>query len=863
MKKAILFCLIAWLGSHVSAQISEGGLPASLSLPKAKSTANLPGYSLKKMSRQEYLLQDQKKPVPMRYAIFEDVNINLKTTGRKDTLPDRSGIIWRMKIECDSAYSLQVMMRKYRVPQGAKLFLYNEGFTAIAGAFTSINNQPDSSFVIADLPGNRMVLEYFEPLHPAFSGVLIIGSIGKAYKDIFDVYASSPYININCPEGRDLQAAKHAVCKMTFRSDSSSYLCSGALLNNARKNEIPYFLTANHCISTSTEASTLVTYFNYENTGCSGGTLAAKTLSGSTLITASPASDYTLLRLNNKPPASCQPYYAGWDANEIRADHVSGVHHPEGLTKKLAIDNDTVSSNTASIQWQGSTASPVGSHWQVNFDVGQTAGGSSGSPLFNKKKQVIGQLHGGDDVFDLYGKFSYSWKHPSSKYKPLRVYLDPDSTGILQLDGYYPATNPPDAFIYVPVSLVCTQAPIQLKDYSVFGSSSRAWTISPATYTYTGGTNASSESPVVTFDQAGNYTIKIRVSNSNGADSMTLSNAFKAGSTIDVNVSSLPEGEACFCNFSHFLAFAQGASTYSWNLLPGNTADFSLDRNNTDTVTVSMNPGTKADSTFTIGLQVTGTQGTCSDTALLTYDLIIQPNDSIKDASLIQYGKTATYSNKCATVESQEPVPPHYSCTTQYSWCDEYGTGQNIVEHSVWFKFVAADAKYLSVSSSGFDDEIAVYSAESYQDILNGNYTIVAANDDRSTTNYNPLINSAQVTAGKTYWIQVDGSGGGLTDEFFMQLTALTTTGVPADRTNALMVYPQPARDVVYISGKDLRSEPVEITVYSSIGTIVASERQTPENGVLTLHMDSWKEGVYLVKVGSDKEGFIARVIRY
>ena len=89
---------------------------------------------------------------------------------------------------------------------------------------------------------------------------------------------------------------------------------------------------------------------------------------------------------------------------------------------------------TATIQWQGSASSPVASHWQVKFDVGQTAGGSSGSPLFNKKKQVIGQLHGGDDIYDLYGKLSYSWLHPSSKYKRLRSYLDPDSTGITSLE---------------------------------------------------------------------------------------------------------------------------------------------------------------------------------------------------------------------------------------------------------------------------------------------------------------------------------------------------------------------------------------------------------------------------------------------
>ena len=45
--------------------------------------------------------------------------------------------------------------------------------------------------------------------------------------------------------------------------------------------------------------------------------LTPRTLTGSTLLTNSPSSDYTLLRLNNKPTASYQPYYAGWDAEDL------------------------------------------------------------------------------------------------------------------------------------------------------------------------------------------------------------------------------------------------------------------------------------------------------------------------------------------------------------------------------------------------------------------------------------------------------------------------------------------------------------------------------------------------------------------
>ncbi len=450
--------------------------------------------------------------------------------------------------------------------------------TQIAGAFTGISMQKDSTFVIADIIGNKAIIEYFEPMGTDIPGEVVIGAVGKAYKNIYELAGESDYIGVNCPDGKDLQDVKHSVCKITFRSDSSSYLCSGALLNNARNDEIPYFLTASHCISTSAEASTLVAYFNYEKEGCNGIALTARTLSGATLLTSSPASDYTLLRLNNKPTAPYQPYYAGWNAEDVPSDHVSGVHHPEGLTKKLAIDNDTITTNSATIQWQGSPSSPVASHWELKFDVGMTAGGSSGSPLFNKKKQIIGQLHGGDNIYDLYGKFSYSWSHPATQYKRLSFYLDPDSTGITSLGGHYPPTNAPDAFIAVPVSKVCLQAPVKLTDYSAFGPYTRNWTISPSTYAFSNGTDNSSASPVVQFLQAGTYSIKLKVTNAHGVDSMKLANAFQAGTSIDVGINSLPSGESCFCNFDHFIAFANGATSYVWNLLPDSEGKVSLDQ---------------------------------------------------------------------------------------------------------------------------------------------------------------------------------------------------------------------------------------------------------------------------------------------
>ena len=80
-----------------------------------------------------------------------------------------------------------------------------------------------------------------------------------------------------------------------------------------------------------------------------------------------------------------------------------------------------------------------GSHLWVIWDRGTTEGGSSGSPLFDRNKRVIGQLHGGfgqcTNVNDWYGRLSTSWRGGGTSASRLADFLDPLSTGAMTLDG--------------------------------------------------------------------------------------------------------------------------------------------------------------------------------------------------------------------------------------------------------------------------------------------------------------------------------------------------------------------------------------------------------------------------------------------
>ncbi|NJK96890.1 MAG: hypothetical protein HC905_20000 [Bacteroidales bacterium] len=335
MKNLISLILLSYC-FQITAQISEGGLPYASNKMLFKSQAAIPEYSLKKLETEKLLKEDTENPTPVRYSIFEEVNIDLKS-GISEEISDPAGTVWKYAITSENANSIQVVFNSFNIPAGAKLFLYNNDYSEIYGAFTQKNVQEDHTFIIADFPGSRVILEYFEPADADFKGIVKIGSIGQAYKNILknelDVEATN-YIDINCHEGRYWQTEKHAVCKITFRTGNTGYLCSGALINNTKNDGTPYFLTANHCIDDSASAKTLVAYFNYEKKSCNGSSNEDKTLTGSNLVTTGSNSDFTLLKLNNTPPVSYQPFYAGWDISAYRDNLNASIHHPEGLEKR-------------------------------------------------------------------------------------------------------------------------------------------------------------------------------------------------------------------------------------------------------------------------------------------------------------------------------------------------------------------------------------------------------------------------------------------------------------------------------------------------------------------------------------------------
>ncbi len=247
--------------------------------------------------------------------------------------------------------------------------------------------------------------------------------------------AGSCNLDVSC--NLPLTVASNAVAHMEYVANGSGYLCTGTLLNNTNVDGIPYFLSANHCISTQTVASTLSTYWFYKSSACNNGVLnpnyvalfgGAKLLYNRDIASgpngANPVgTDTSFMRLTQTPPAGA--VYAGWTAAQQSLSNglvYTGVHSPQGDLLKYSLGSiNAYGYILADNSTFFSTSNNLLGLYRVlwNSNSGVTEGGSSGSGLFlngsTNNPQVVGQLYGGRSNCavptgaDYYGRFDIAF----------------------------------------------------------------------------------------------------------------------------------------------------------------------------------------------------------------------------------------------------------------------------------------------------------------------------------------------------------------------------------------------------------------------------------------------------------------------
>ena len=438
--------LFFFLGNSFS-QISQGGVPFGLDLGKNllqhAPLKSMPSFDIDGL-RAEDEVRDLQPGQPYRFGYNFDVNFNLSNSGIWQEFEDGSKI-WRLAIESKGALSLNFAFDNFKIPEGARLFIYTSCGKNVIGAFTSYNNQHDGYFATAPISGDNVILEYFEPSNKEFEGTLNIYRVTHGYRGVGESFekgfghSGACNMNVACPEAADWDKQIRSVARIIRNGGD---WCTGVLINNTENDGTPYFLSANHCFASE---GSLVFIFNWQSETCANPTSAppiVHTISGAVTRARNSTSDVWLLEFNNPVPEEFNAYFSGWnrELGDAIPGYVFGIHHPSGDIKKFSFSE----SGVTRASYLGAPNSGT-SHWRVTWDGGTTTeGGSSGSPIFDSNGRIIGQLHGGyaacgNVLPDWYGRFGVSMNNV------LGPWLDPNNTGVVAIDGYDPlldATDP-------------------------------------------------------------------------------------------------------------------------------------------------------------------------------------------------------------------------------------------------------------------------------------------------------------------------------------------------------------------------------------------------------------------------------------
>lgn len=369
-----------------------------------------------------------------------------------------------IQIDVASAYAINFTLRGLRKSGVVVTRMYNCSTNELIGSFYPTRNKFDltpfpiilDSSVMVEIVSKRLLK----------SGDVDVYRVGGTYDKQLLNSSESCEVDVACPQGELYSDIKKSVVRLLI---DNTWLCTGTMLNNTLENRRPFLLTANHCIDNEMLAANTAFYFNYESPYCEAPHSSYSSaneffLSGSSLLATKNddegALDFALLEIAEEIPENFDVVFAGWSASDVAPNYSIAIHHPAGDVKKISFDYHPAQNSTYSYEYDAN------SHWRIlKWDLGVTEGGSSGSALFNRNKQVVGDLTGGEascdyPYNDFYTKFSDAFNKYSDSSQQLKYWLDPLALGAYAWESLprteiydkpnsvvYP--NPSDGYLFV------------------------------------------------------------------------------------------------------------------------------------------------------------------------------------------------------------------------------------------------------------------------------------------------------------------------------------------------------------------------------------------------------------------------------
>ncbi|HKP37205.1 MAG TPA: Calx-beta domain-containing protein, partial [Pyrinomonadaceae bacterium] len=363
---------------------------------------------------------EQKKAVSdklLRIGIVRPLPIALDPLTDSAVYPVAEGDVHIAAVVSEGALFTRVHFKDMSLPPGARVFVYSMSKPdEYQGPYEGRGLSADGTFWTPPLSGDGVVIEFVTaPGTKTKVQPFQVSEVSHTFKEVFpeNDQAGSCNLEVQSPW---LNVAK-SVGMLDFIAGGFEAICTGTLLNDTASDQIPYVLTANHCIGTQTEAQSVIVFWNY--TSGDDPTGSTPSTFGANLLATGASSDFTLLRLTGTLPGGL--FYSGWDANPLSSPPVSvtGIHHPNGSHRRISFGATNGSSASG---LPGPPANFTGVTW--NPGGGTTEEGSSGSGIWTgipdgvndvNDVRLVGTLNGGNascatpNLSDFYARFSATY----------------------------------------------------------------------------------------------------------------------------------------------------------------------------------------------------------------------------------------------------------------------------------------------------------------------------------------------------------------------------------------------------------------------------------------------------------------------
>ena len=336
--------------------------------------ANVPSLSFGPVDWEALAAEDaiaDELPGPKRFAIAHDVDFSPANSGTWEQAADGSWI-WRLRIVAKEAVHINLGFRRFALPPGAQLELFNPEGTSVAGPYTARDMLPHGQLWTSIVEGEQMLVQLTVPAGGQSQVVLDLMRVAQGYRGFG--YKSkicksgSCNMDVAClSDGDPWNNPRRSVGAMTRGGTDT---CTGSLVNNTANDRRMLVTTSAACGIDASNVATTVAYWNYENSTCRvpgsaasgepGDGSLAQFSTGATLIASASPSDFTMLEMDDPADPAWNLYWAGWDATPYASPGGPGngdfacspgapcatVHQPNTNEKRITfVEQDLVTTS--------------------------------------------------------------------------------------------------------------------------------------------------------------------------------------------------------------------------------------------------------------------------------------------------------------------------------------------------------------------------------------------------------------------------------------------------------------------------------------------------------------------------------------